>query len=86
MVRRVVRLHWEQLLGPVEIAEWVGVATSIVHQVSIRCRINRLGTSTGMPVAVGRNEHNHPLRCCDQRRAVRGHERRELRADERVRL
>jgi transposase InsO family protein len=61
VVRRIVHLRWKQRLGPVEIAALVGVAPSTVHQVLVRCRINRLAhvdRVTGEPIR--RYEHDHP--------------------------
>jgi transposase InsO family protein len=61
VVRRIVHLRWKQRLGPVAIAGQVGVAASTVHQVLVRCRINRLGhvdRVTGEPVR--RYEHPTP--------------------------
>lgn len=42
VVRRIVRLRWRQRLGPVQIAGRLGLPTSTVHAVLVRCRINRL--------------------------------------------
>ncbi len=42
VVRKIVHLRWKQRLGPVEIADRLGVASSTVHAVLVRCRINRL--------------------------------------------
>lgn len=53
MVRKIVHLRWKQRLGPVAIADRVGCAPSTVHQVLVRCRINRLAhvdRATGEPV------------------------------------
>jgi transposase InsO family protein len=61
VVRRIVHLRWKQRLGPVEIAARVGCAPSTVHQVLVRCRINRLAhvdRATGEPVR--RYEHAAP--------------------------
>jgi transposase InsO family protein len=61
VVRKIVHLRWKQRLGPVTIAERVGLAPSTVHQVLRRCRINRLGhldRLTGQPVR--RYEHPAP--------------------------
>jgi transposase InsO family protein len=61
IVRRIVHLRWKQRLGPVAIADQVGVAPSTAHQVLRRCRINRLAhvdRATGEPVR--RYEHPHP--------------------------
>lgn len=61
VVRKIVHLRWKQRLGPVQIADRVGVAPSTVHKVLVRCRINRLthvDRATGEPVR--RYEHDHP--------------------------
>ncbi len=61
VVRRIVHLRWKQRLGPVEIPALVGLAPSTVHQVLVRCRINRLGhldRVSGEPIR--RYEHDHP--------------------------
>jgi transposase InsO family protein len=61
VVRKIVHLRWKQRLGPVEIADQVGVAASTVHKVLVRCRINRLShidRVTGEPIR--RYEHDHP--------------------------
>jgi transposase InsO family protein len=61
VVRRIVHLRWRQRLGPVPIADRVGVAPSTVHAVLTRCRLNRLShldRHTGEPVR--RYEHDRP--------------------------
>ena len=61
VVRQIVRLRWRLRLGPVQIAGRVGVASSTVHAVLVRCRINRLSRIdrvTGEPLR--RYEHDHP--------------------------
>lgn len=61
VVRRIVHLRWKKRLGPVQIADRVGVAPSTVHRVLVRCRINRLAhvdRATGEPVR--RYEHPAP--------------------------
>lgn len=61
VVRKIVHLRWKQRLGPVQIADRVGVAPSTVHKVLVRCRINRLthvDRATGDPIR--RYEHDHP--------------------------
>jgi transposase InsO family protein len=61
VVRKIVHLRWKQRLGPVAIADRVGVAPSTAHQVLRRCRINRLAhvdRATGEPVR--RYEHAAP--------------------------
>ena len=53
IVRKIVHLRWKQRLGPVAIADRVGLAPSTVHQVLRRCRINRLShldRASGEPV------------------------------------
>ena len=60
-VRKIVHLRWKHKLGPVAIADRVGLAASTVHAVLVRCRINRLShvdRLTGEPVR--RYEHPHP--------------------------
>ena len=42
VVRKIVHLRWKQRLGPVEIADRLGMPASTVHAVLVRCRINRL--------------------------------------------
>jgi transposase InsO family protein len=54
-------LRWKQRLGPVEIADRLGMASSTVHAVLVRCRINRLthlDRATGEPIR--RYEHEQP--------------------------
>ena len=61
VVRRIVHLRWKQRLGPVQIADRLGVASSTVHAVLVRCRLNRLShldRVTGEPVR--RYEHDRP--------------------------
>jgi transposase InsO family protein len=61
VLRRIVHLRWKQRLGPVAIADRVGLAPSTVHQVLVRCRINRLShldRASGEPVR--RYEHSAP--------------------------
>jgi transposase InsO family protein len=61
VVRKIVHLRWKQRLGPVAIADRVGVAPSTVHQVLLRCRLNRLAhidRVSGEPVR--RYEHDAP--------------------------
>ena len=61
VVRKIVHLRWKQRLGPVEIADRLGMASSTVHAVLVRCRINRLthiDRATGEPIR--RYEHEHP--------------------------
>jgi transposase InsO family protein len=61
VVRKIVHLRWKQRLGPVEIADRLDMASSTVHAVLVRCRINRLthiDRVTGEPMR--RYEHEHP--------------------------
>ena len=61
MKRRIVALRWRQRLGPVQIADRLGLASSTVHAVLVRCRVNRLSHMdrvTGEPLR--RYEHPHP--------------------------
>jgi transposase InsO family protein len=53
VVRQVVHLRWKQRLGPVGIADRVGLAPSTVHRILRSCRIHRLAhvdRATGQPV------------------------------------
>ena len=61
VVRKIVHLRWKQRLGPVEIGDRLGMASSTVHAVLVRCRLNRLAhidRATGEPIR--RYEHEHP--------------------------
>jgi len=61
IVRKIVHLRWKQRLGPVQIADRLGIAASTVHAVLVRCRLNRLShidRITGEPIR--RYEHQHP--------------------------
>jgi transposase InsO family protein len=61
LVRKIVHLRWKKRLGPVAIADRVGLAPSTVHAVLVRCRINRLShidRRTGEPIR--RYEHDRP--------------------------
>ena len=61
VVRKIVHLRWKQRLGPVQIGDRLGMASSTVHAVLVRCRINRLthiDRATGEPVR--RYEHEKP--------------------------
>jgi transposase InsO family protein len=61
VVRKIVHLRWKQRLGPVEIGDRLGLPSSTVHAVLVRCRINRLShidRATGEPIR--RYEHDHP--------------------------
>jgi hypothetical protein len=60
-MRRIVALRWRHSLGPVAIADRLGVAPSTAHRVLLRCRINRLShldRATGEPIC--RYEHPTP--------------------------
>jgi transposase InsO family protein len=53
VVRKIVHLRCKQRLGPVAIADRVGVAPSTAHAVLRRCRLNRLShvdRATGEPI------------------------------------
>ena len=53
MVRKIVHLRWKHRLGPVQIADRLGLSASTVHAVLVRCRLNRLTSidrKTGEPV------------------------------------
>jgi len=61
VVRKIVHLRWKQRLGPVAIGGQLGMASSTVHAVLVRCRLNRLShidRITGEPVR--RYEHPYP--------------------------
>jgi transposase InsO family protein len=61
VVRKIVHLRWKHRLGPVQIAERLGLAPSTVHAVLVRCRLNRLShvdRATGEPIR--RYEHPYP--------------------------
>ena len=61
VVRKIVHLRWKQRLGPVEIGDRLGMASSRVHAVLVRCRLNRLthvDRATGEPI--GRYQHEQP--------------------------
>jgi transposase InsO family protein len=61
VVRKIVHLRWKQRLGPIQIADRLGMQASTVHAVLVRCRINRLthvDRATGEPIR--RYEHEHP--------------------------
>ena len=61
MVRKIVHLRWKQRLGPVEIGDRLGMPSSTVHAVLVRCRLNRLthlDRATGEPIR--RYQHDHP--------------------------
>jgi transposase InsO family protein len=59
IVRMIVHLRWKKRLGPVAIADRLGLAPSTVHAVLVRCRLNRLShvdRATGEPIR--RYEHD----------------------------
>ena len=61
VVRKIVHMRWKQRLGPVEIADRLGMASSTVHAVLVRCRVNRLShidRASGEPIR--RYEHEEP--------------------------
>ena len=61
MVRKIGHLRWKQRLGPVEIGDRLGMPSSTVHAVLVRCRLNRLShidRATGEPIR--RYEHERP--------------------------
>jgi transposase InsO family protein len=61
VVRKIVHLRWKHRLGPVEIGDRLGMASSTVHAVLVRCRLNRLthiDRATGEPIR--RYEHERP--------------------------
>lgn len=61
VVRKIVHLRWKQRLGLVAIGDQLGLASSTVHAVLVRCRLNRLShidRITGEPVR--RYEHPYP--------------------------
>jgi transposase InsO family protein len=61
VVRKIVHVRWKQRLGPVEIGDRLGMPSSTVHAVLVRCRINRLShidRVSGEPIR--RYEHERP--------------------------
>jgi transposase InsO family protein len=61
VVRKIVHLRIKQRLGPVQIADRLGMQASTVHAVLVRCRLNRLshiGRISGEPIR--RYEHARP--------------------------
>ena len=61
VVRKIVHLRWKHRLGPVEIGDRLGMPSSTVHAVLVRCRLNRLShldRATGEPIR--RYEHERP--------------------------
>ena len=60
-VRKIVHLRWKQRLGPVQIGDRLGMPSSTVHAVLVRCRLNRLAhidRATGEPIR--RYQHPYP--------------------------
>ena len=81
VVRKIVHLRWKQRLGPVAIADKLGMPASTVHAVLVRCRLNRLthvDRATGEPIR--RYEHAEARRPDPRRRqeARQGPRRRRL--------
>jgi len=61
LVRRIVHLRWRKRLGPVAIADRLGLAASTVHAVLRRCRLNRLShVDRAAAEPIRRYEHDHP--------------------------
>ena len=61
VVGKIVHLRWKQRLGPVQIADQVGVAPSTVHKILVCCRINRLCHVDRVTAEPSRRyEHDHP--------------------------
>ena len=61
VVRKIVHRRWKQRLGPVEFADRLGMPSSTVYAVLVRCRLNRLthiDRATGEPIR--RYEHDKP--------------------------
>jgi transposase InsO family protein len=61
VVRKIVHLRWKHRLGPVEIGDRLGLPSSTVHAVLVRCRLNRLShidRATGEPIR--RYERDRP--------------------------
>jgi transposase InsO family protein len=61
VVRKIVHLRIKQRMGPVLIADRLGMQASTVHAVLVRCRLNRLthiDRVTGEPIR--RYEHERP--------------------------
>ena len=59
--RKIVHLRWTQRLGPVQIGDRLGMPSSTVHAILVRCRLNRLthiDRATGEPIR--RYEHEQP--------------------------
>ena len=61
VVRKIVHKRWKHRLGPVAIGAELGLPSSTVHAVLVRCRLNRLShvdRRTGEPIR--RYEHEAP--------------------------
>jgi transposase len=61
VVRRIVHLRWKRRVGPVQIGGALGLPSSTVYAVLVRCGINRLShvdRRTGE--VIRRYEHEHP--------------------------
>jgi transposase InsO family protein len=61
LVKKIVHLRWKKRLGPVQISGILGIPSSTVHAVLVRCRLNRLShvdVHTGEPIR--RYEHDTP--------------------------
>ncbi|MDR0342075.1 MAG: helix-turn-helix domain-containing protein, partial [Nocardiopsaceae bacterium] len=61
VMRQIVGLRWRKRLGPVQIGGQLGLPSSTVHAVLVRCRISRpcaVDRVTGEPLR--RYEHDHP--------------------------
>lgn len=61
VVKKIVGLRWRKRMGPVQIGFRLGLSSSTVHAVLVRCRINRLryiDRATCEPIR--RYEHPHP--------------------------
>jgi len=59
--RQILRLRWRHRVGPVQIGGRLGVASSTVYAVLVRCKVNRLShidRVTGEPIR--RYEHPYP--------------------------
>jgi len=62
VVRKIVHLRWKQRLGPVQIADRLGMQASTVHAVLVECRLNGLayvGRINGERIR--RYEHERPV-------------------------
>jgi hypothetical protein len=62
---KIVHLCWKQRLGPVAIGDQLGLASSTVHAVLVRCRLNRLSHIDGSPANPSNGTSTHTrARCC----------------------